>query len=562
MIKRLSLFALTAALVSACASVPVPGLVPTAPHAMVVAANPHAVEAGMAVLRAGGDATDAAIAVAATLTLVEPQSSGLGGGGFMMHYNARTGAVTAFDGREVAPAAIKPDVFLNADGTAKPFLEAARSGNSIGVPGLVAMLDLAHTKYGRKTWAEDVAFARDLATAGFEVSPRMARLIASDPALVRQPWMQKLYFDAQGQPLPTGAVLKNPGYADVLRRLGTYGASSFYQGAIAQTIAAVAATAPDGGTMTLEDMKAYKALPKEALCRPYRTYRICVPPLPGGGVGLLEIMGTLAHTDIAKRGPQDATAWHQFVEAARLMLADRAVYYADPDYAEDVSAHLLNPAYLRTRATLIGTRALTAPPPGEIRVGLAGDPTFQNTGTSHFVVVDSDGDVVSVTQSVEYVFGSGRTAGGMILNNQLTDFSFVPQKDGVPVANRVEGGKRPRSSMVPTLVFDAKGHLVLALGSPGGASIPSYVAKVLVGVLDWGLPLQEAIDLPNIVAKPDSVSAEVDRLPATVIEGLRARGHTVTAVTGEDSGLHAVQFSRRGLVGAADRRREGVVGTE
>ncbi len=539
------------------ALLPAPLWAQSAPRAMVVSANPYATAAGLDVLRAGGDAVDAAIAVAVTLGLVEPQSSGLGGGGFMLRYDARTRTLTAFDGREVAPKDADPAQFLGADGRPLPFLTASRHGTAIGVPGLVAMLGEAHRRHGTLPWARTLEGTRHLAEDGFVVSRRLHTLLGRDPGLAQAPDLRAVYFTATGQPLGIGTTLRHPAYAKTLKRLQNGGPRALYRGPLARAIVRRAHDAPGRSTLSMADMADYQPHVHKALCRAYQRYQICVPPQPSGGVGLLQIMGILAHTDISTRSADDATAWHQFIEANRLMLADRAHYFADPDYVEDATPELLDSDYLRQRAAQIGTRAMTAPVAGDLRFGLAADPRFQATGTSHFVVVDADGDVVSVTQSVEYLFGSNRMAGGMVLNNQLTDFSFSPSDGALSVANRVEGGKRPRSSMAPVIVLDEHGQLMLALGSPGGAAIPSYIAKVLVAVLDWGMPLQQAINLGNIVPRGDGVMAELDRLPPTLTAALQAHGHALRPITTEDSGLHGAMLTTAHPQPGIDPRREG-----
>jgi gamma-glutamyltranspeptidase/glutathione hydrolase len=536
---------------------------------LVVAAHPLASEAGAEILRAGGSAVDAAVAVEAVLTLVEPQSSGLGGGAFMVHYDAETGAVTAYDGREVAPAGATPDMFLDA-GSPLGFLEAKNSGLSIGVPGVVDMLALAHADLGKLAWADLFAPATKLARDGFAVTPRLNMRIQqlAGAGLRESPPAARTYFTEDGEPLSVGATLKNPEYADALAAIAA-DPRALYEGPLAAAIVEAAQAGPNGGTLSLDDMSRYRARKLEPICAPYRVYTICGPALPSsGGVVVNEIMGVLSNFEFSPDGPADPANWALFAEAQRLGYADWGRHIGDDRFVPVPLAGLLSPDYLAGRAALISRdRAMDAAPPGDpwafepddARARMGEDATADVPGTSHFVIVDAEGDVVAMTASVEGAFGSTRMAGGMILNNQLTDFSFRPtDQTGAPAANAVAPGKAPRSSMSPTIVLDANGDFYFATGSPGGSSIIAYVTKTLVGVLDWGLSPQEAVDLPNVVAR-GGVRVESSRAPAGLIEGLRSYGQDVQEVAGENSAAHAVLRRPDGsLEPGVDPRGEGV----
>jgi gamma-glutamyltranspeptidase/glutathione hydrolase len=532
-----------------------------APHAMVAAANPLAVEAGLKVLRAGGSAVDAAVAVQSVLGLVEPQSSGVGGGAYMVYYDAKTRRVTSYDGRETAPAGAMADMFFTPDGKPMSHMQGILTGRSTGVPGAVAMLALAQSQHGSRPWRELFDDAEKLADEGFIVSPRLAGMIKSRAPQASQPDVVAYFTKPDGTRYGAGDRLKNPAYAAVLRRLAGEGPSALYAGKLPAEISERVHADPFPGTLTPADFAAYRPRVDKALCRPYRVYLVCEPQDPSGGSALLEGLGILAHTDIDKRGPDDPQAWFEFTQASRLMYADRDAYVGDPAFVSVPTQGLLDPAYLDARAKLIGTTAGPAPAPGHPRGAPArgADATAEPGGTSHFVIVDAKGNVVSITTTVESVFGSGRMVEGFMLNNQLTDFSFSPRdRSGAPVANAVAPSKRPRSSMAPTIVLDRKGRFVAALGSPGGPAILAYNLKALVGLLDWKLPLQQALALPNLISLGDRTVGEVGKFPPGVIEGLAARGVTVKAGFGEDSGLQGVAARPGGLEGGADPRREGV----
>lgn len=531
--------------------------------AMVSAANPMAVDAGLAILAQGGSAVDAAIAVQAVLGLVEPQSSGIGGGAFMLHYDARTGDVVAYDGREVAPQGATPDMFMGTDGKPLGFGAAVRTGRSIGVPGAVAMLELAHREHGQLAWNLPWQPAIELATAGFSVPPRMAQMIRAAQGFGGLAPDAAAYLAPGGSPLVEGQQLQNVDYANTLQQIAKEGARSFYEGPLATAIVAAATREPTPGTLSLADLKAYQPTRLEPVCRGYRAYLVCgMRPPSSGGIAVLSILGTLENIDMTGTNAREPLGWHYFIEAQRLAYADRDMYVADDRFVRVPLEGLLDGPYLRARAALITPdRALASvaagTPPGAVRQG--SDTTGGTTGTSHFVVVDNAGNVVSMTTTVESVFGSQRMAGGFFLNNQLTDFSFRPTDDeGRPIANAVAPGKKPRSSMSPTIVFE-NGGFRFAVGSPGGNAIIGYVAKAIVGTLDWKLAPQAAIDLPNVVAR-GPIAVELTRMDPAIVTRLREMGHTFReGGGGEGSGLHAVLLDANGqLVGAADSRRDGV----
>ncbi|MCP5372175.1 MAG: gamma-glutamyltransferase [Hyphomicrobiales bacterium] len=529
---------------------------------MIAAANPHAAAAGLAVLRAGGSAVDAAIAAQMVLNLVEPQSSGIGGGGFLLHYAARGGAVDAYDGRETAPAAATPDLFLNPDGTPRKFFDAVVGGLSVGVPGLLRMLEMAHRDHGRLPWRDLMAPAIALAENGFAVSDRLHGLVAGDRYLKTDPAAAAYFYDTDGAPLAVGRVRRNPALAAVLRRVAEEGADAFYTGPLAADLAAAVAAAPNPGRLTVADLAAYRAVKRTAVCAPYRAWRVCgMPPPSSGGITTLQILGLLEPFDLAALGPGAARAVHLVAEAGRLAFADRNAYLADPDFVPPPPG-LLDRDYLRRRSGEIGPRAL----PGKAAPGDPGrkaalpppaDDGERGLSTTHLSVVDGDGNAVAMTTSIENVFGSRRMVHGFLLNNQLTDFSFRPRVDGRPVANRVAAGKRPRSSMAPTLVLDGAGRLVLAVGSPGGSRIIGYVAQAVIAVLDWKLDAQAAVDMGHFGNRNGATELEEGRPVAALKDALEALGHQVR-VRPMTSGLHAVQVTADGLAGGADPRREGV----
>lgn len=564
---RIAFLALAAALLAACQpatqrepapSAVAPGQAP--PVAGVAAAHPLAVEAGLEVLAKGGSAADAAVAVQAMLGLVEPQSSGIGGGAFLLHYEAATGKILAFDGREAAPAGATPGMFLDAAGEPLPWREGILTGRATGVPGVMPMLGAAQARFGRLPWSALFDGVIRTAEQGFAVPSRLARFASGPWPQAAGPDARALFGRPDGSTVEPGEPFTNPAYAATLRGMAARGPRALLEPPISTAIIERTRAEPLPGTLAQADFDAYQPRVAAPVCGPFLVYVVCVPPPPSSGVSLLQMLAILDRTDIASRGPDDPQAWFLFAEASRLMYADRNQYVADPAFVAVPVAGLLDPAYVAARSTLIADRAGPPPaagtPPGVAR---GADATAEQSGTSHFVVVDAAGNVASVTTSVESLFGSGRAVGGFFLNNQLTDFSFRPTEDGLPVANAVAPGKRPRSSMSPVLVLDRDGRLVAALGSPGGSAILAYNAKALVGLLAWRLPLQEAIDLPNVIARGEETFGEAPKLAPGVLEALAARGVVVKPGRGEESGLHGLVIAPDGAVtGAADPRREGV----
>lgn len=561
--KAVAAFAAFALTACATAPAPVAQTPPSAtrqPQIFVAAANPLAAEAGMAVLRRGGSAVDAAVAVQAMLSLVEPQSSGIGGGAFLTYYDAKSRDVTVYDGRETAPAGATEALFLNEEGKAIPFPQAVLSGRATGVPGAVKMLDLAHREHGRLRWATLFDDATRTAEQGFVISPRLGRFLTGRFPQNSAPDVVAYFSKPDGSRMGVGDTLRNPAYAAFLMRLAREGVAALYSGPTAARIVARTQAAPLGGTMTLADLAAYRPVKREALCGRYRVYRICTPPPPSSGVGLLQLMALLERTDIAARGPTDPQAWFLFAEASRIMYADRDRYVGDPAFTTVPVAGMLAPAYIAERARLIGAVAGAAPSAGMPANApiIAQDKTLEPVGTSHFIVGDADGNVVSMTTTVESIFGSGRMVDGFFLNNQMTDFNFQPRDaSGRPAANAPGPGKRPRSSMTPLILLDAQDRFAGALGSAGGNAILPYVGKSLVGAIDWGLPMQDALALPNLVARGDSFNGEVTKFSPEILRGLAERGITLRPGQGEDSGLQGVIVRDGRIDGGYDPRREG-----
>ncbi|APW37078.1 gamma-glutamyltransferase [Rhodoferax koreense] len=555
----------------------------------VAAANPLATDAGAQVLKAGGSAIDAAIAVQMVLALVEPQSSGVAGGAFLVYFNGKD--VEAFDGRETAPAAADERLFLGADGKPLAFYDAVVGGRSVGTPGAVRMLELAHREYGRLPWAQLFQPAIQLATNGFKVSARLNTLLAGEPHLKKDPVAAAYFYDASGQPWPVGHVLKNPALADVLQRIATQGSKGLLEGEVAQAIVDKVRHHPaNPGQLALTDLSGYQAKKRASLCFDYtakaaagaKDYRICgMPPPSSGTIAVGQILGLLNNTDAARlplaagvtgfSGPTPGADWlHLYTEASRLAFADRGQFVADPDFVQPPGGSwstLLSPAYLAERARRIdgsptGQSMKTATPghPGAMQVSYAPSPDQPEYGTSHISIVDAYGHALAMTTTIEDQFGARQMVRGFLLNNELTDFSFAPaDAAGLPIANRVQPGKRPRSSMSPTLVFDkATGQLVMSGGSPGGAVIIHYTAKTLYGVLNWGMNAQTAINLPNFGSLNGPTLLEEKRFPPSTVEALRARGAEVREQP-MVSGLQAIQKTADGYFGGADPRREGLV---
>ena len=614
--KRLLTSVALAALLAACASSPTSPFSYSAPTQQpegssgftpkpgwaamkfaVAAANPLATDAGYQILKAGGSAIDAAIAVQMVLTLVEPQSSGIGGGAFLLHSNGS--AVEAFDGRETAPMAADEKLFMGADGKPMPFYDGVVGGRSVGTPGTVRMLEMAHKQYGKLPWAQLFAPAIQLADNGFKVSARLSTLLKDEKYLKNDPTAAAYFYKADGTPVDAGATLRNPALAEVLRQIAGKGSDALLTGPVAQAIVSkVQGHAGNPGKLAMSDLAGYQAKKRDPICSDYpvkaQTYRLCgMPPPSSGAIAIGQILGILNNTPAAtlglvtgmggvpgSTGPTPSADWlHLYTEASRLAFADRAQYLGDPDFVQPPGGSwmsLLAPAYLSERAKLIqptGPSMKTAKPgvPGAVGKAYAAMPEQPEYGTSHISIVDSFGNAIAMTTTIEDQFGSrlmtdGGTgkAGGFLLNNELTDFSFAPtDAEGKPVANRVQAGKRPRSSMAPTLVFDkATGQLVMSGGSPGGALIIHFTAKTLYGVLNWGLMPQQAIDLPNFASLNGPTLLEEKRFAPATVEALRARGAEVReqAMT---SGLQAITHGQaHGMtlwLGGADPRREGLV---
>lgn len=530
---------------------------------MVAAANPLAAEAGREILRAGGSAIDAAVAVQLVLNLVEPQSSGLGGGAFLVHWDGAARSLATLDGRETAPAAAAPERFLKPDGKPMAFMEAVVGGRSVGVPGTARLLEAAHKKWGKLPWERLFEPAIRLAEEGFTVSPRLNGLLGRETALRDDPRARAYFYQEDGSPKPVGAVLKSPDFAKTLRALAERGADAFYNGPIAEDIVAtVTGHAANPGDMTLADLRAYAVAERPPVCGKYRVYTVCgMGPPSSGAIAVNQILAVLETRDMARLKPGPEAA-HWLSEAGRLAFADRAQFIADPLFVSVPVKGLTDPDYLKGRARLVG-------PDRSIGRAQAGDPPFQKSrrlapsesienGTSHISVVDAEGNAVAMTTTIEDGFGARlMTAGGFLLNNELTDFAFAPTEDGRPVANRVEPGKRPRSSMAPTIVFDAFGRLHAVTGSPGGSQIIPYVAKTLVAILDWKMDPQTAVDLPNFGSRNGPTELE----KGTEAEGwkaeLEAKGHTVRLIE-MTSGIQAILLTPEGFLGGADSRREGV----
>jgi gamma-glutamyltranspeptidase/glutathione hydrolase len=564
------LFALSLA---ACETASLPQLVePAAPRgggeAMVAAANPHAVEAAVEMLRAGGSATDAAIAAEMVLGLVEPQSSGVGGGGFLVHYDGASEDIIAYDGRERAPAGARADMFLDESGQPLQFIRAQTSGRATGAPSLIAMLKLAHDDHGRLPWAQLFEPAIRLAENGFEVSPRMARILAGYARVgrLRQDANARAYlFDRRGQPHAAGYLLRNPQYAATLRAIAQQGPRALSEGPIAEAIVEAARREPLAGSLTLADLQAVAPRRLEAVCAPYRVYRACTAGPPSSGNAALAILGLYQRARPQPEGPNNADDWAAFLWASRLAYADRDHYMADDRFAPVPTRALIGASYLDERARLIDLAHAPASvepgaPVGRELFDHWGRAESDDAGTTHISIIDQWGNAVSMTATVESAFGSNRMVHGFFLNNQMTDFSFHPTLNGRPVANAAEPGKAPRSSMTPMIVTDRNGDLVLVIGSPGGSAIIGYVARATIGILDWRLSPQAAIDLSNATARSSPVTIETARMPAGVAEALAARGWQFRNVgVLEDSGIHAILVTDHGLVGGADPRREGVV---
>jgi len=516
----------------------------TAKQFMVSAAHPLAAEAGYSVLQLGGTALDAAVAVQMVLGLVEPESSGIGGGAFLLHWSEQEKRLRTYDGRETAPAAARPERFLDAHKKPLEFFEAAVGGRSVGVPGVLRLLELAHRQHGRLPWGELLQYAIFAAEEGFVVSPRLHAVLQRERFLQGDASAGKLYYSADGRAKAVGTRLVNRAYGATLRTLAREGVGAFYRGPIAADIVRAVRSHPKPGDLSEQDLAAYGALEREPVCGPYRQWRLCsMGPPSAGGVAVLQILGLLERAGFERAAPDSAAAVHLFAEAGRLAYADRARYLGDPDFVPVPIRKLLDGKYLDRRARLIGERSMRQAPPGDTEAN----------GTSHFSIVDAEGNVVAMSSTIENPFGSRIMVRGFLLNNQLTDFDFIPGS-----ANQVQPRKRPRSSMAPTLVFERDGTLRMALGSPGGPWIINYVAKTLIAGLDWGRDIQAAIEVPNFGSRNGPTLLEQGSSYELLAESLRRKGHEVETAP-LASGVHGIERVPGGWRGGADPRREGAV---
>lgn len=543
----------------------------SAENYMVTAANPYAGQAGLEILQSGGSAVDAAIAVQLVLSMVEPQSSGIGGGAFLMTYDSGSGALEGYDGRETAPSAADETLFLDDNGEPIGFFQAMVGGRSVGVPGIFRLFELAHEDHGTLPWADLFGPAIRLAESGFELSPRLFLLLDRDPALANDPEAGPLLYDGD-EPKPVGTKIVNQPYADLLRVIAAEGPDAYYQGAIAERIVEAVSGHQNPGLLSLEDLAGYRAIKRTPICGAYRAYEVCgMAPPTSGGTTVLSILGTLNFLDLGSRPVNSAPALHLIIEASRLAFADRGLYLGDADFVDVPVQGLIDPAYLEGRARLIDPTYTAWPngeaPPAGYPYGVtvadrSAGVTFDTPSTSHWNVVDGEGNVAAITSSVQTAFGSHIMIDGYILNNQLTDFAFRSESDGSPAANRVQAGKRPLSSMSPTIVFDARQRPFLVVGSPGGTSIIAFVVKAITGVVDWDLNAQDAVSMPNYTGRGAGLTLEEGTSISDLDGPLAALGHDVR-VRSINSGLHAIRFHWDGddytLTGGADHRREGVV---
>lgn len=528
---------------------------------MAASANPLATQAGYDVLKQGGSAIDAMIAIQTTLSLVEPQSSGLGGGAFVVYWDNEKRKLTTFDGRETAPKAATPKLFLDAEGKPLKFMQAVVGGRSVGVPAVPKLMEDLHKKYGKLSWKQLFNTPIQLAEKGFEVSPRMAKSIEQNAEhLVRYP-ETAAYFLPNGKPLASGTILKNPEFAQSVRVLADKGSAPFYNGQYAQNIVNQVKNAKDNaGVLEMADFKNYRVIERPAVCADYREYQVCGMGAPSsGGIALGQIVGILNQFDAKESSVNSLKSWRLLGDASRLAFADRDLYVADPDFVKVPASTLLSQNYLKQRAELLKNteNALTETPAGQIDTQHASAPAIELPSTSHIVIVDAKGNVLSMTTSIENAFGSTLMANGYLLNNELTDFAFEPEKNGKPVANRVEGGKRPRSSMAPTIVLK-NGQPYLAVGSPGGSRIIGFVAKTLVAHVDWGMDIQQAISLPNMLNRFGTYELEQNTQASQWVEPLQKLGYK-TEVRDLNSGVQGIVITDKGLIGGADPRREGKV---
>ena len=571
MLKPFSLISAAAILLAGCADYSPPiataSQVAQAERAGAVSsADPRATAAGNAILAKGGSATDAAIAVMLALTVVEPQSSGIGGGGFMIRAGA-DGIVT-FDGRETAPASATGARFLDPAGESLPSETRVQSGLSVGVPGNIALAALAHEQYGKLPWGDLFEPAIVLARDGFVMNRRLHESLVDQKGRAgKTEAARAIFFDAQGEPLPIGARITVPNLAETFEKIADQGPDAFYRSGAADLASYVAAETPQDGLMTASDISGYQAKPRDPVCTRYRIYKVCgMGPPSSGGIAVAQMLGQLERFDLASMGPQDPQFWHIFLESQRIAYADRELYIGDEDFVSVPVSGLVAPDYIAGRSSLIDpAKALASVtagnPPGAPLARADGDEPPEN-GTTHFSVADNDGNAVSYTSTIEGAFGSGLHWGGFYLNNELTDFSLSPEVDGLVVANRVEGGKRPRSSMAPTIVFDQHGEILLVIGAAGGPTIPVQVARSIIGVLDFGMTAEEALGLPLLMAFGSVVITEEGSLAAGIVEELRARGHSDVRLLSPRGKANALLRTAEGWEAASDPRVAGVLGYE
>ena len=536
--------------------------------AMVSAANPYAVKAAISILEKGGSATDAAIAAHLVLGLVEPQSSGLGGGGFILNYDFKTNNLTFIDGRETAPASAKIDMFMKDDGNVMSFMEAVPSGKAVGTPGIVALYETAHKAYGLLPWPMLFEDAINLSKNGFIVSPRLANYVelAKKRGRLSKNPLTKKYFYPNDVKIKSGDLLKNPEYANTLKAIAKEGAIAFYNSNIAKEIVSAVNADPHPGEMTLVDLKNYNAVLRPVICGPFRNMKICTTSPPSSGGAQIMIAGL--YDQLINNESNESEKISAFVDAQRLAYADRDHFFGDPDEVNIPLEALLDPKYIKDRAKqrFLPDAIPTPGDPSSIIDTLANFPTWgkDNTveaaGTTHLSIIDQNGNAVSMTATIESVFGSQRWAAGFLLNNEMTDFAREVPTDGSRLANAVAPNRRPRSSMSPTMIFDKNGGLLMVTGSPGGNSIPAYVNKTIIGVFDWGLTAQQSVDFPNIIARGQAVKIEMlTEKSETIAKDLIQKGYIVKETTGEHSGIHLIVVRANGLEGAADKRREGIV---
>jgi len=532
---------------------------------MVVAAHPAAVSAGIEMLRENGSAVDAAIATQLVLNLVEPQSSGIGGGAFLMYLDGKTKELLTYDGRETAPAEATEKLFLTSEGESMRFYDAAIGGRSVGVPGTLALLERVHKAHGRLPWTRLFQPAIAIANNGFPASTRLINsLKGKRKKRIQTNKASADYFFPSGKTLRPGDVIKNRIFAETLSKIANHGSQIFYQGEIAKDIITeVVSNNRNPGKLKLSDLKNYKVIKRKPICHTYRKYKVCgMPPPSSGAISIGQILGILENFNLPKLGPDSIDSWHIIIEAGKLAFADRALYIADSDFVPVPTSALLDKSYLSERAKLINLSSSISVPamagalPQKTKSSYIPDSSIGRPGTSHISIIDKEGNAVSMTTTIEGAFGSQIMVRGFLLNSELTDFSFLPKIDGKLVANRVQPGKRPRSSMSPTMVFDREGNLILIIGSPGGSRIISYVAQTLIAVLDWGLDIQTAINLGHVVNRNTDTEIELETKAITFTKPLIKRGHKIRK-RNLNSGLHVIAIDKENLYGAADPRREG-----